>query len=312
MGGMIGGVFLGLIAAIGRERLDRTIKTPDDVERELRLPFLGLLPQVDAAGDKAERRSARRRGRRDAPAPSGGPPELLVHERPTAGVAEAARAMRTNIMFMSPDKPHRTLLVTSSAPAEGKTMVACLLATTMAQAGQRVLLIDCDLRRPRVHRVFGLTNDIGISSAVLEPGTIGASIRSTQVPNLSVLTAGPLPPNPAELLQSELFSKVLDGLMQNYDRVIIDSPPVVPVTDAAVLSTRCDGAVLVVRASKTTKELARRGARSLSDVGGRVLGVVLNAVDLEARHYGYYQRYYYYRREGYYADPPATPGERPE
>ena len=305
-GGLIGGVFLGLIAAIGRERLDRTIKTPDDVERDLRLPFLGLLPQVEQRNERAGRgASARRRKRLGITTTDTGPPELLVHEHPTAGVAEAARAMRTNILFMSPDKPHRSLLVTSSAPAEGKTMVACLLATTMAQAGQRVLLIDCDLRRPRVHRVFGFNNDIGLSTAMIDKAAVTDGIRTTQVPNLSVLTAGPLPPNPAELLQSDAFSAVLERLMKEYDRVIIDSPPVVPVTDGAVLSTRVDGSILVVRASKTTRELARRGARSLSDVGGRVLGVVLNAVDLEAKHYGYFQRYYYYRREGYYSDPPA-------
>jgi polysaccharide biosynthesis transport protein len=304
-GGLIGGVFLGLIAAIGRERLDRTIKTPDDVERDLKLPFLGLLPQVDGRGEKGPQQSGRRRNRRSTSPPAGdGPPELITHQRPTAGVAEAARAIRTNILFMSPDKPHRTLLVTSSAPAEGKTMVACLLATTMAQAGQKVILIDCDLRRPRIHRVFGINNDFGVTSVMIDPNAIAEAARSTEVPNLSVMTAGPLPPNPAELLQSEAFGKLLERLSQRYDRVIIDSPPVVPVTDAAVLSTRCDGSVLVVRASKTTREVARRGARSLSDVGGRVLGVVLNAVDLEARHYGYYQRYYYYRREGYYSNAP--------
>ncbi len=301
-GGLIGGIFLGLIAAIGRERLDQTVKTPDDVERDLKLPFLGLLPQISDRGEASRARGRRRR--REAPREGDGPAELITHQRPTAGVSEAARAIRTNILFMSPDKPHRTLLVTSSAPSEGKTMVACLLATTMAQAGQRVILIDCDLRRPRIHRVFGVSNDFGVSSVMLSPESLSEATYSTEVPNLSVMTAGPLPPNPAELLQSEVFGHLLARLAEQYDRVIIDSPPVVPVTDGAVLSTRVDGSVLVVRASKTTRELARRGARSLSDVGGRVLGVVLNAVDLEARHYGYYQRYYYYRREGYYSSAP--------
>jgi capsular exopolysaccharide synthesis family protein len=216
--------------------------------------------------------------------------------------------MRTNIMFMSPDNPHRTLLITSSAPAEGKTMVACLLATAMAQAGQRVLLIDCDLRRPRLHRVFGKSNDAGVTSALIGSGDIKGVIQKTEVPNLWVVPAGPLPPNPAELLHSDAFARLLKELSSDFDRVIIDSPPVVPVTDAAVLCNRTDGAVLVVQASKTTRDLARRGARALTDVGGHIIGVALNAVDLKSGHYGY-EQYYYYRREGYAETASSTPNQ---
>jgi polysaccharide biosynthesis transport protein len=301
-GGLVGGLLLGFVFAVGRERLDRTVKTPDDIDRELRLPFLGLIPQVGTESPSGRRqRRARQKGN------AGDMVELISHREPTAGVAEAARAMRTNIMFMSPDRPHRTLLITSSAPAEGKTMVACLLATAMAQAGQRVLLIDCDLRRPRLHRVFGKSNDSGVTSALLSSEPAKNAVQRTEVQNLSVIPSGPLPPNPAELLQSETFANFLSALEQEFDRIIIDSPPVVPVTDAAVLCNRTDGAILVVQASKTTRDLARRGARALTDVGARIVGVALNAVDLRSGHYGY-EQYYYYRREGY-AEPTAPSGK---
>jgi capsular exopolysaccharide synthesis family protein len=270
---------------------------------------LGLLPsvQTQGAGPSYGKRSRRKRGERDPVAAPQGKPELIVHDQPTSGVAEAARALRTNILFMSPDRQFRTLLVTSAAPSEGKTTVACCIAIAMAQAGRRVALFDCDMRRPRVHRVFGKTNEVGITTALIAPETIDEIIRPTQVPNLSVITTGPIPPNPAEILHSEAFSTLLKSLSQRFDHIVIDSPPVAPVTDAAILSTRVDATILVVRAFKTSKELARRAVRSLRDVGNHNVGTVLNAVDFERREYGYYQ-YYYYRREGYAADS-QHPGE---
>lgn len=306
--GAVVGLILGFALAIGREQLDRSIKTPDDVERELGLTFLGLLPEID--GTKTGPSYGNGHRRRGEPKPNLERPELVVHEQPMSGIAEAARAIRTNIFFMSPDRPFLTLLVTSAGPAEGKTTVACCLATAMAQAGKRVVLVDCDMRRPRLHRVFGISNDAGVTSALLDPSLLDSLAQETQVPNLSVITTGPLPPNPAELLHSEAFEKVIDRLRTEYDRVIIDSPPIVPVTDAAVLSGKLDGTVLVVRAFNTSKELARRAMRALRDVGGRTVGIVLNAVDLERREYGYYQ-YYYYKREGY-ASAPASGAERAE
>lgn len=300
--GIAVGLLLGLTAAIGREQLDRSIKTPDDIEREIGLPFLGLLPSIDAGqgGEVYGKKSRRRKG---APVtPTGmGKPELILHEHPTSGVAEAARALRTNILFMSPDKPFRTLLVTSAAPSEGKTTVACAIAIAMAQAGRKVALLDCDMRRPRVHRIFGKTNEQGVTTALLDLATLPDIIIETEVPNLSIVTTGPIPPNPAEILHSDTFYRLLKMLADRFDHVVIDSPPVAPVTDAAVLSTRVDATILVVRALKTSKDLARRAVRSLRDVGHRTLGSVLNAVDFERREYGYYQ-YYYYRREGYSSD----------
>jgi capsular exopolysaccharide synthesis family protein len=300
-GGVAVGVVLGLLAAIGREQLDRSMKAPDDVERELGLTLLGILPQMEgldtppAYGRKGKRR-------RKEPTPDvHGAAELIVHQHPTSGVAEAARALRTNILFLSPDKPFRTLLVTSAAPSEGKTTVACCIAIAMAQAGRRVALLDCDMRRPRVHRIFNTTNHVGVTTVLLDENGIDDAIRDTGIPNLSIVTTGPIPPNPAEILHSDTFHKLLQQLSDRFDLVVLDSPPIAPVTDAAILSTRVDVTMLVVRAFKTSKELARRAVRSLRDVGNLRVAAVLNAVDFERRKGGYYQ-YYYYRREGYSSD----------
>lgn len=177
-------------------------------------------------------------------------------------------------------------------------MVACCVAVAMAQAGQKVLLIDCDLRRPRLHRVFRLTNDAGVTTAMLDHSALDVHAVQTEVENLRVLVAGPSAPNPAELLQSKSFIKLLDALQEKYDRIVIDSPPVVPVTDPAVLSKHVDGTLLVIRAFKTTRDLARQAIRSLRDVNAPLVGTILNAVDLTRREYGYYH-YYYYKHEGY-------------
>lgn len=302
--GLVGGLVLGVAFAFGRELLDRSVKHPEDVERELGLTFLGLLPQL------AEGSSQRTYGRREAPKYDlTQRPELVVHALPASSVAEAARAVRTNIVFMAPDKPHRVILVTSAAPSEGKTTVACCVAIAMAQAGQRVALVDCDLRRPRLHRVFGAGSSAGVTTALLDPARLESAIFDTEVPNLQVIPCGPIPPNPAELLHSEAFGRFLDSLRDRFDRVVLDSPPVVPVTDAAILSARVDGTLLVVRALRTTKDLVRQGARALRDVGGNVIGVVLNAVDFTRGSGSYYYRYY--GADGYGRRPEDEDAPRP-
>jgi capsular exopolysaccharide synthesis family protein len=171
----------------------------------------------------------------------------------------------------------------------------------MAQATKRVLLIDCDLRRPRVHRIFKVPSDEGLTSALVET-SMQPRIHETPVPNLSVLAAGPIPPNPAELLQSEKFRTLLQRLQRDYDHIILDSSPIVAVTDATILSTLVDATVVVVRAFRTRRDLAQHALRSLADVSATVAGVVLNAVNLH-RHEYKYSYHYYYRRDGYYAEP---------
>lgn len=292
--GLLAGLVLGLAAAIGREQLDRSIKNPDDLERVVGLSFLGFLPSLESRGKKA-------RAREKLTHPEeGGKPELFVHNHPTSAIAEAARAIRTNILFMSPDRPYRTLLVTSAGPAEGKTTVACCLAIAMAQAGRKVVLVDCDMRRPRLHQVFGATRDEGITTALLDLPNLKGALLETGVPNLHLIPAGPLPPNPAEILHSGAFARLLSDLRAEFDSVIIDSPPVVAVTDAAILANAVDGTILVVRAFQTSKDLARRAARALADVGVRLVGTVLNGVDVDRDGYAY--GYYYYHRDGYGQD----------
>lgn len=301
--GLLAGILLGATFAIGLGLLDRTIKTPEDMENEFGLTFLGLLPETASQG-KLE---LRRRGKRRPGTIPGGPPELLVHNDPLSSTAEAARSIRTNLLFMAPDRPYRRLLVTSAAPSEGKTTVACFIATAMAQAGQRVVLIDCDLRRPRVHRVFGKTTELGVTTALIGR-PVDEVIQDTGVPNLSVITAGPIAPDPTELLHSDRFKVFLDDVSRRFDRVIIDSSPLIAVTDSAILSTLVDGTVVVVRAFKTTREVLRAALRGLYDVGTKPAGAVLNAVNFDRHEYRY--SYYYYRREGYYGDD-AVPSKKP-
>jgi succinoglycan biosynthesis transport protein ExoP len=162
------------------------------------------------------------------------------------------------------------------------------------------------MRRPRLHRVFGKERDIGITTAILEATpSVDRIAQPTDVPNLSLVTTGPLPPNPAEILHSAAFMKLLDALRSSFDFVVIDSPPIVPVTDAAVLAATVDATILVVRAFQTSKDMGRRAVRALRDVGGRIVGTVLNSVDLERHAYGY-QYYYYYNRDGYAAEEPPS------
>jgi succinoglycan biosynthesis transport protein ExoP len=303
--GFILGLLFGIAAAWTRESLDSSIKTPDDVEQKLGVTFLGLLPAIE--GD-AEVKKAKSRRRRFSTADAQGPPELIVHERPLSGVAEAARSVRTNLLFMNPDKPYRKILVSSAAPSEGKTTVACSIAIALAQGGERVCIVDCDLRRPRLHRIFHRAGDMGVTNVLVGEATVDEVAKSTMVENLWSIPTGPTPPNPADLLHSDRFKRFLNELGEKFDRVIIDSPPLVAVTDASILSTLVDGVVYVLRAFKTTKELSRQGLRSLFDVDATVIGAVLNAVNLNRLEYSYYH-YYYYKRDGYRANPQAKPGD---
>src|ERR1019366_3172010 len=207
--GLHGGFLFGLGLPLLREQLDSSVKTPADIEEKLRTTFLGLLPDLQRNEDNANKagRSGGRRRRTDHAVD--GPPELVVHNRPASGVSEAARSIRTNLMFMNPDKPCKTLLISSAAPSEGKTTVACSIAIALAQGGQRVCIVDADLRRPRLHRIFDRAGDAGLTNALVGDATVAEIAKPTVVPNLWSIPAGPLPPNPADLLQSERFRKFM-------------------------------------------------------------------------------------------------------
>ncbi len=285
-GGVIG-LFLALVVVVIRERLDNSVKTSDDVEHELNTTFLGLLPTLDASEEKKARRAGVDRAS-----------ELTVHHEPLSGMAEAARTLRTNILFMNPDNPYRMMLVTSAAPAEGKTTVACSIAIALAQGGQRVCIVDCDLRRPRLHRIFDRSGDAGLTNALVGEATIEEIALPTEVPNLYCVPAGPIPPNPADMFHSEKFKQLLAELGERFDRVVLDSPPLAAVTDSAIIAKLVDGAVFVVRAFKTSMGISKQGLRALTDVGAPIVGCVLNAVDYRKAS-SYYYQYYSYKREGY-------------
>jgi capsular exopolysaccharide synthesis family protein len=298
--GLLGGIGLAFLL----EAVDTSVKTQEDVEKGLGLTFLGIIPSMSSTGHVRRRR--RSKGPREVLETH---PDLFCHDNPKSSAAECCRSIRTNILFMSPDKPPRRLLVTSASPQEGKTTVAISLAITMAQSGSRVLIVDTDMRRPRVHRAFGLRNDEGISTAILGARPVLELIQPSRVPGLDVLPCGPIPPNPAELVHTDRFREIVAELSAKYDRVVFDSPPVIAVTDPVVLTRHVDGAVLVIKSLVTNRRSARYAARQLQDVGGNILGAVLNDVDLENRRYGYYY-YYTYRKYGsYYGAPEGEDGE---
>jgi polysaccharide biosynthesis transport protein len=277
MVGLLGG--LGL--AFGAEYLDTSITSQSQIEERLGLTFLGIIPTIEKNVD-------------------GTAQDLVVHQNPKSAAAECLRSLRTNLLFMSPEKPLKTILVTSSGPQDGKTTTATALAEVMADSGNRVLLVDADMRRPRIHRIFNVPNSAGLSSLILGEVKLDDLVKTTVVPNLSVLTCGPVPPNPAELLHTEAFATLLEEMARKFDRVIIDSPPVGVVSDSVVMATRVDGTLMVLKAGRTSRDVARQAVRSLTDVNARIFGAVLNDLDLEDQKYGQY--YYYYRYGYYYGD----------
>jgi len=218
---------------------------------------------------------------------------------PRSAIAECSRSIRTNLLFMSPDKPLRSILITSSRPKDGKTTTAVSLATAMAHGGNRVLIIDADMRRPTIHQVFKLPNDLGLSSLIVGAGKLDEAIKSTEIPGLSAIVCGPIPPNPTELLHTKTFESLVRTLEQKFDRVILDSPPVGIVADSAVISTQVDGTLLVMKARQTSRDQAKRALAALLRVNARIFGAVLNDLDIESRDHGYY----YYQQYGYYYSP---------
>ncbi|MGE0550281.1 MAG: GumC family protein [Kofleriaceae bacterium] len=257
--------------------LDRSIKSAEDAQNSASAAVLGVVPSLgeeESSGDD--------RGR-----------DLYVHEHPKSQVAEACRSLRTNLVFSGADRQFKTLVVSSANPREGKTTLVIYLGTTMAQSGERVLLVDTDMRRPRLHISTGVPRGIGLSNLIVGDGSYEDAIKSSAIPNLFVLPCGPLPPNPAELLMSKKFAGVLEELAKRFDRVILDSPPLGAVTDAVVLSKQTDGVALVVQAGKTLRDEVKRSVRQIRHVDGQVVGVILNQLDRHDRRYGYYSYYGY-------------------
>jgi succinoglycan biosynthesis transport protein ExoP len=269
---------LGLVLAVAGaflvEYLDDTIKSPEDAMRATGLPLLGAIARIEGENYSEK---------------------LIAAKHPLSPTAEAYRVVRTNIQFSSIDRPARTLMITSPNPSEGKSVMIANLAVVMAQSGMKVIVVDTDLRRPVQHRIFGLPNRNGMSDAVIQPhGDINDFLQNTSVQNLRLMSSGSLPPNPAEMLGSERLVHIMEELKAVADIILFDSPPTLVVTDAAILGSRTDGAILVNDSGNTRTAEARRAADELRRVRVNLLGVVLNRIPLGGRGSYYYYNYSYY------------------
>jgi capsular exopolysaccharide synthesis family protein len=233
---------------------------------------------------------------------------LVVLHQPRSSAAEAYRTLRTNIQFAEPDKQVRTLVLTSAIAAEGKTVSSANLAVAISQLGQRTLLVDADLRRPTIHQIFHVPQEPGLSDVLVGAVSWREAVKATPVENLFVLSSGKSPPNPSELLGSARMSQLMEEWGREYDRVLFDCSPVLAVTDPAMLASKCDKTLLVVRANRTAREAAQRALGMLGTVHAAMMGIVLNGIKVERGYYGsrYGSSYDYYHRDyhGYYGDEP--------
>jgi capsular exopolysaccharide synthesis family protein len=269
------GLLLGLGLAVLRELLDTTMKSAEDIETITGAPLM-----ADIAWDtKASKRP------------------LITSLEPHAPRVEAFRVLRTNMQFVDIDKDSKVFVVSSSVPGEGKTTTACNLAITLAQAGQKVLMVDGDLRRPQVAGIFEVEPTVGLTTVLIGAIDFEDAVQESSVENMRVLASGAVPPNPSELLQSRAMTEIVERARKEYDVIVIDAPPLLPVTDAALLASQADGALIVVRHSKTTRDQLRHSMERLAAVDARALGLVFNMVPVRrggTRHgYGYGYGYGY-------------------
>jgi capsular exopolysaccharide synthesis family protein len=270
------------------------VKSPDDVEKLLTLTLLGTIPHIVPKKSDLEVKRTFVKGKRQN-IRNRYPGLMMGSQNEESVVAEAYRSLRTNIVFSSPDKAIQTMLITSSGPGEGKSLTMANTALSFAQQGEPTLVIDTDLRRPVNHHLFGLDRGPGFGELFAGTNTLDEVCRPIPGTNLEVLTAGAYMPNPAELLGSKKMDHFLDELKKRYRYILFDTPPVIAVTDAAILATKLDGVVLVIRAQKTTLGMSMRTLQALRNVNARLLGCILNDVDITKGYgsYGYYKHYYH-------------------
>ena len=288
---------VGAGLALGLDYLDNTIKTVEDVGRYAQLPALSVIPAI----------SKRRMGKRRAIAANGSDSsadlQRMVRFEDRSSVAEAYRVLRTSVLLSVAGSAPKTILVTSGRPGEGKTTTTVNTAISLAQLGASVLIIDCDLRKPATHKIFGLDPSVGLSSYLSGGAEIDDLILELQIPNLSLLPCGRIPPNPSELISSAKMKETLAMLSERYDHILIDSPPLMNVTDPVILSTMVDGTILVVHGGKSTRQVVRRARQELASVGAKIFGIVLNNVDLKR---DLYDEYYYGRYNSDYVQSDVT------
>jgi len=285
--------FLGVLAGMGLcffvEYLDTTIKTKSDIERILDSPVLGYVPPASVATSSGNGQH---------------PPDLVALDKPHSLMAEAFRSIRTALMFSEVGQKLKSIIISSPTPSEGKTLVSLNVAVALAQSGKKVLLIDADLRKPRLYKVFSLPLEPGLSNILAAKGdfSLTDAIADIGVENMSFLRSGPHPPNPAELLGSEVMKDLLDRLTDMFDYVIIDTPPLVNATDAVTLAQYTSGVVLVVRSFKTERDVTQRAQDILVGAQVNLLGTILNNADVpRTGYYGYGSNYYYYYYHPYYS-----------
>lgn len=274
--GVIMGGFLAVGGAFGLEYMDSTFKSPDDIEDYLGLPFLGMVPSVPALMEKK------------------GHQNLIAVTDPKSAVSEAIRSIRGSILLSSGDKTPKVIQVCSAVHSEGKSTISSNLACIMSAAGEKVLLVDGDMRKPRLHRVFKTPNGKGLSSLLIRQDTLDDVVHRTSVANLSFLPSGPVSPNPAELLGSKTMQELLVTLRGQYDRVIIDCPPYLGLADASMLTPVTDGTILVVKGGETPRDVVQKATKGMALIKAKVLGIVLNAQTGDASDYYAYNYNYYH------------------
>lgn len=273
------GVLMGLGLVYMLDYLDNTIRSQEDVEKHIRLPYLGHIPAVkDKTKDEYERR-------------------IIVHAQPESQIAEAFKNIRTGIIFSAPPETLKSILITSTIPSEGKTFVSVNLAATIALDGNKVLLVDSDMRRPTIHNTFKLDNSTGLSNYLTGNISLDLIINNTSIENLSFVNAGPTPPNPSGLLGSFKMEEFIKEVETKFDRIIIDGPPLIGVSDGVILSKATGGTLLVIRFGTASRDIIGKAKQGLQDLGTNIIGVVLNDLDIDkeayySKYYHYYSRYY--------------------
>jgi capsular exopolysaccharide synthesis family protein len=282
------GLFLGVGIAFFFEYLDNTIKTPEDVEQLIRLPSFGMVPEI----------SSERRKRLESGAAY--PVELITYAHPKSMLSEAYRNIRTSILLSFSEKPPKKIVITSANPAEGKTTTVINTAIALSQTGAKVIVVDSDMRKPRIHNIFNEENGIGLSNFLSGDGDLRSIIKKTVIPNLFYIPSGPIPPNPSELIGAGLFKNMMESLGKGFDHIVLDSPPVLGFADSIILSTNVDGVILVTVGGKTPRETLQRAKEVLQQVNAKILGVVINRVNIQRSDYGYYyyRYHHYYGKEG--------------
>ncbi len=292
-------VLIGFVVAVSLsfllEYFDRTIKTADDVDRYVHVPFLGVVPRY-VFGEEEENNGSIKPVIKRLGSSRQSPADLMSLHDPDSMVTEAFRTVRTSLLLSFPGAPPHDILITSSRPGEGKTFIACNLAISLAQMQKRVALIDADMRNPRIHAIWNVPNDIGLSGYLTSDAPLEDVLRPTNVQGLSLITSGRKTPRPAELLSSSRMEHLIEGLRENFDHVILDTPPLMPVADSFILAAKCSCVVMVIRGGETPREVVQMAHRKLVKSDAVLAGAVLNSIDLS-------DPYYYY---SYFSNYPYT------